>query len=129
MTDPISDLLIRLKNAARAGHEEVRLPYSKMKAQIASILLEEGYLTAVEKVEGEPLATLQIGLKYVGRTPAMSDVKLLSKPGRRLYTSVKDIPRTLGGYGVTIVSTNKGVLSDKSARQQNVGGELICQIW
>ncbi|MBP7875531.1 30S ribosomal protein S8 [Candidatus Woesebacteria bacterium] len=129
MTDPISDLLIRLKNAAMAGHEVVRLPYSKMKAEIAAILLEEGYLTAVEKVDGEPLATLQVGLKYVGRSPAMSDVKLLSKPGRRLYTSVKDIPRTLGGYGVTIVSTNKGVLSDKSARQQNVGGELICQIW
>jgi len=129
MTDPISDLLIRLKNAALAGHEEVRMPYSKMKAQIAAILLEEGYLTAVEKVEGVPLATLQMGLKYVGRSPAMSDVKLLSKPGRRLYTSVKDIPRTLGGYGVTIVSTNKGILSDKSARQQNVGGELICQIW
>ncbi len=129
MTDPISDLLIRLKNAAMAGHEVVRLPYSKMKAEIAAILLEEGYLTAVEKGDGEPLATLQVGLKYVGRSPAMSDVKLLSKPGRRLYTSVKDIPRTLGGYGVTIVSTNKGVLSDKSARQQNVGGELICQIW
>lgn len=129
MTDPISDLLIRLKNAALAGHEEVRLPYSKMKAQIAAILLEEGYLTAVEKIEGVPIATLQIGLRYVGRSPAMSDVKLLSKPGRRLYTNVKDIPRTLGGYGVTIVSTNKGVLSDKSARQQNVGGELICQIW
>lgn len=129
MTDPISDLLIRLKNAARAGHEEVSLPYSKMKAQIAAILLEEGYLTAVERIDGEPTATLQLGLKYVGRTPAMSDVKLLSKPGRRLYTSVKDIPRTLGGYGVTIVSTNRGILSDKNARQQNVGGELICQIW
>lgn len=129
MTDPISDLLIRLKNAACAGHEVVDLPYSKMKAQIAEILLTEGYLTTVEKVAGEPLATLHLGLKYVGRTPAMSDVKLLSKPGRRLYTSVKDIPRTLGGYGVTIVSTSKGVLSDKSARQQNVGGELICQIW
>ncbi len=129
MTDPISDLLIRLKNASRAGHEVVRLPYSKMKAQIAAILMEEGYLTTVEKVDGTPLATLELGLKYVGRSPAMSDVKLLSKPGRRLYTNVKDIPRTLGGYGVTIVSTNKGVLSDKSARQQNVGGELICQIW
>ena len=129
MTDPISDLLIRLKNASRAGHEVVRLPYSKMKAQIAAILMEEGYLTTVEKVDGTPLATLELGLKYVGRSPAMSDVKLLSKPGRRLYTNVKDIPRTLGDYGVTIVSTNKGVLSDKSARQQNVGGELICQIW
>ena len=129
MTDPISDLLIRLKNASRAGHEVVRLPYSKMKAQIAAILMEEGYLTTVEKVDGTPLATLELGLKYVGRSPARSDVKLLSKPGRRLYTNVKDIPRTLGGYGVTIVSTNKGVLSDKSARQQNVGGELICQIW
>ncbi len=129
MTDPISDLLIRLKNASRSGHEVVRLPYSKMKAQIAAILMEEGYLTTVEKVDGTPLATLELGLKYVGRSPAMSDVKLLSKPGRRLYTNVKDIPRTLGGYGVTIVSTNKGVLSDKSARQQNVGGELICQIW
>ena len=129
MTDPISDLLIRLKNAALAGHEEVRMPYSKMKAQIADILLQEGYLTAVEKIDSAPLATLQLGLKYIGRSPAMSDVKLLSKPGRRLYTSVRDIPRTLGGYGVTIVSTNKGILSDKSARQQNVGGELICQIW
>lgn len=129
MTDPISDLLIRLKNAARAGHEEVRLPYSKMRAQIAAILMEEGYLTTVEKIDGEPLATLHIGLKYVGRSPAMSDVKLLSKPGRRLYASVKDIPRTLGGYGVTIVSTNKGILSDTSARKQNVGGELICQVW
>lgn len=129
MTDPISDLLIRLKNAARAGHEVVEMPYSKMRAQIATILMEEGYLTTVEKVDGTPLATLKVGIKYVGRSSAMSDVKLLSKPGRRLYTSVKDIPRTLGGYGVTIVSTNKGVLSDRSARKQNVGGELICQVW
>lgn len=129
MTDPISDLLIRLKNAARAGHEVVEMPYSKMRAQIATILMEEGYLTTVEKVDGTPLATLKVGIKYVGRSSAMSDVKLLSKPGRRLYTSVKDIPRTLGGYGVTIVSTNKGILSDRSARKQNVGGELICQVW
>lgn len=129
MTDPIADFLTRIRNASMAGHEEVIVPHSNMKEAIAKLLLETEYLSAVSRAEDQPHQPLVLTLKYNGRQPALSQVKLLSTPGRRLYSSVKDIPKTLGGYGITIVTTNQGVMTDKQARKQNVGGELICQIW
>ncbi len=129
MTDPIADLLIRIKNATMASHEEVVVPHSNMKEAIAKLLMETGYLAGVTRDENRPHKPLLLKLKYTGRTPAVSQIKLLSTPGRRLYASVKDIPKTLGGFGITIVTTNQGIMTDKQARKANVGGELICQIW
>lgn len=129
MTDPISDLIIRIKNALMAGHGQVVLPHSKVKKAIADILAQEGYVAAVTVDETKDHAQLVIELKYVGKVPAITGVKRLSKPGRRLYAGTSNLPKTLGGYGITIISTNKGVMTDNQARQQNVGGELICQVW
>lgn len=129
MTDPIADLIIRIKNALMARKSTVLVPYSRVKHNIAMILLEEGYVTDVTVLEGTPFKELSITLRYVGKLPAVNDVKRLSTPGRRLYSPVHKIPRALGGYGITIVSTSKGVMTDKTARKENVGGELLCQIW
>ena len=100
-----------------------------MKQAIASILLKEGYVSAVDIKESKPFNYLVITLKYVGKLPAVNDVKRLSKPGRRLYSPVSKLPKTLGGYGITIVSTSKGVMTGKEARKANLGGELLCQVW
>lgn len=129
MTDPIADFLTRIKNATMASHEEVVVPHSNMKEAIAKLLLESGYLADVKRDSNRPHQPLILTLKYNGRTPVVSQIRLLSTPGRRLYAGVKDIPKTLGGYGITIVTTNQGVMTDKQARKANVGGELICQIW
>ncbi|MCB9813049.1 MAG: 30S ribosomal protein S8 [Pseudomonadales bacterium] len=128
-TDPIADIIIRIKNAHMARHEKVEVPYSKMKKAIAEILLKEGYVSGVDIKESQPFDYIVIKLKYIGKLPAVNDVKRLSKPGRRLYAPVSKLPRTLGGYGITIISTSKGIMTDKDARKANLGGELICQIW
>jgi len=112
-----------------ADHKQVSVPYSKAKKAVVDILVSEGYVEAVEVDTKSKHPQLVIQLKYVGKSPAITGVKRLSKPGRRLYSASTDLPKTLGGYGITIVSTNKGVMTDVQARQQNVGGELICQIW
>lgn len=129
MTDPISDMLIRIKNALLARHKEVVMPHSKLKAAIAEILVKNDYLTAVKVVKQSPQSELVLTLGYQKKLPKITGVKRISKPGRRLYTPVGRIPAALNGYGITIVSTSKGLLTDKQARQQRVGGELICQIW
>ncbi len=129
MTDPIADLIIRIKNALLAHKREVVLPHSKIKHSIAQILEQEGYVAAVTVREAKPVSEIVISLKYVGKLPAVNGVKRLSTPGRRLYSSVSGIPRTLNGYGITIISTSKGVMTDTAARKQNIGGELLCQIW
>lgn len=129
MTDPIADMLIRIKNSLLARHSEVKMPYSKLKQAMATILVQEGYLEATNVAIENNFQQLVLTLKYKGKMPAVNDVKRLSKPGRRLYTPAKNIPRALGGYGITILSTNKGLMTDKEARKQNIGGELICQIW
>lgn len=128
-TDSIADILIRIKNAYLARHEKLEVPFSKMKHSLVQILADEGYVQSVEVKEAKPFSNLVITLKYVGKLPAINDVKRLSKPGRRLYAPSSSIPKTLGGYGVTILSTSKGVMTDKVARKQNIGGELLCQIW
>jgi len=127
--DPIADMLIRIKNAHMAGHKEVVMPHSKMKQAIAQVLEENKYVERVEVIEKAPQNEIKLVLRYVGSLPAITEVKRISKPGRRLYASVNEIPEALGGYGITIVSTNKGVVTGQVARQNNVGGEILCQIW
>lgn len=129
MTDPISNFIISIKNALMAHKESVTVPYSKLKESMAGILEREGYIGEVKIGEPNPFKEIVITLKYVGKLPAVTEVRRLSKPGRRVYAPAGQIPKALGGYGITIVSTNKGILTDKEARQQNVGGELICQVW
>jgi small subunit ribosomal protein S8 len=129
MTDPIADMIIRIKNALMVRHAQVEIPYSKMKASIAQILLENNYIEAVEVKEQKPQSVLVVKLRYVGKLPAISEVKRVSKPGRRMYSAADKIPRSLGGYGITLVSTSKGVITSTQARKLNVGGEVLCQIW
>lgn len=129
MTDPIADLLTRIRNAHLAGHTQVDMPHSKLKAAVAAVLVEHKYIEACEVVEATPRPVLKLTLKYVGKVPAISQLRRISKPGRRTYSSAKKLPKTLGGYGLTIVTTSRGVMTDQQARQQNVGGEILCQIW
>ncbi|MBT4123908.1 MAG: 30S ribosomal protein S8 [Candidatus Pacebacteria bacterium] len=129
MTDPIADMLARIKNAFLAKHKEVVMPHSKVKESIAKILVDSKYIKSFEVVEKKPQSDLVLSLIYKGRLSMISGVQRISKPGRRLYSTADKVPSSLNGYGITIVSTSKGLLTDKEARQQNVGGELICQIW
>ncbi len=122
-------MIIRIKNALAARHQEVLIPYSKMKHHIAEILVTEGYVTSFDVKSDATMKNLVVKLKYTNRVPTITDVRRLSKPGRRLYTTSKQIPRALGGYGITLVSTSSGIMTDKEARKKNVGGELLCQIW
>lgn len=129
MTDPIADMIIRIKNALLARRKEVVIPHSKIKAAIAQILVDNDYVESFEVIEQKPQSSIVVKLGYQNKLPKITGVKRVSKPGRRLYTAAGRIPSALNGYGITIVSTSKGVLTDKQARQQNVGGELLCQIW
>ncbi len=128
-TDPISDMLTRIRNATAAKKGDLVLPYSKFKANLANMLLKEGFVSSVQEITGK-IKQLQIGLKYSTEgDPVISGVKRVSKPGQRIYLSVEKLPRTNSGFGVTVVSTSKGLMSDKQARKAHLGGEVICQIW
>jgi small subunit ribosomal protein S8 len=129
MSDPISNFLTVIRNAYRANKETCDTRYSKIHLQIAEILKEEGYLREVEKIDADGKQFLRLSLKYVDETPALTGIKRVSKPGRRLYFQSRDIPRTLGGLGIGILTTSRGILKDRDARRQNVGGEMICAIW
>lgn len=129
MTDPIADMLTRLRNAYAAGIKETTMPHSKAKEAIMAVLKKENYVAEFSVEDTKPAKTLKVKLRYVGKTPAISMIKRVSKPGRRRYTQAKDIKSTLAGYGVTIVSTNLGVMTDKEARVANVGGEVICKVY
>jgi small subunit ribosomal protein S8 len=129
ITDPISDMFIRIKNALLSEKETVAIPHSKMKEAIILKLKENNYILDYEVIEEKPQNQIIVKLKYVDGIPVISGLKRISSPGRRLYSSSKNIPRTLNSYGITLVSTSKGVLTDKEARKNNVGGELIFQIW
>jgi small subunit ribosomal protein S8 len=135
MTDPIADMLTRIRNGLLAGHAVVALPSSKMKVAIAGILKEEGFINSFEVVpqEGKPQPVLRLTLKYVGerrdRRPVISGLKRVSRPGRRVYAGRQEIPRVRSGIGVAIVSTPKGVMTGTRARQLGVGGEVLCQVW
>jgi len=130
MTDPVADFLTRLRNANSAFHEEITLPYSKLKANIAEILKTEGYIQAVEVVDGEVGKSLQVELKYgPNRERSISGIKRVSKPGLRVYAKSTEIPRVLGGLGIAILSTSSGLLTDRQAAKKGVGGEVIAYVW
>lgn len=130
MSDTISDFLTIVRNAYRARKDTCAARYSKIHLSIAEILREEGYVRSVEVVEDDrKRKSINLTLKYVDETPAITGIRRVSTPGRRLYFQATDIPRTLGGMGVGILTTSKGVLKDRDARRQNVGGELICSVW
>ena len=129
ITDPIGDMLIRIKNALMSAKKEVRLPHSKIKEAVANKLKENQYVEEIAVEEKSPQKELVIKLRYVDGLPAITGIERVSKPGRRLYAGKDTIPASLNGYGITIVSTNKGILTDKEAKKLNVGGELICKIW
>lgn len=129
MIDSLGDMLIRIQNALMAGHQSVTIPHSKMKEAVGQILVNNQYVTEMKVLETAPQKGIELTLRYVGKLPAISGVKRVSKPGRRLYAGAKSAPVTLGGYGLTILTTSKGVMTSKDARQQNVGGEIICQVW
>ena len=131
MTDPIADMLTRIRNANTAKHDTVDVPASKMKEAIANILLEEGYVKAVDIVEEGKFKTIRITLKYGAdkNEKVITGIKRISKPGLRVYAGKDELPKVLGGLGVAIISTNKGVLTDKQARAAEVGGEVLAFVW
>ena len=131
MSDPIADMLTRIRNANTAKHDTVDIPASKMKISIAEILLKEGYIKAFDIVEDGKFQTIHVTLKY-GKDKnekIITGLKRISKPGLRVYADTENLPKVLGGLGVAIISTNKGVLTDKEARNANVGGEVLAYIW
>ena len=131
MSDPIADMLTRIRNANTAKHDTVDVPASKMKLAIANILVDEGYIAKYDLVEDGAFKTIHITLKYgVDKNEkVISGIKRISKPGLRVYANTEDIPRVLGGLGIAILSTNKGVVTDKEARKLGVGGEVLCFVW
>ena len=135
ITDPIADMLTRVRNAVMMGHNNVALPSSKIKVAIAKILKDEGYISGYEVVDGKVVGSkiLRIRLKYVGerreRRPVITGLERISRPGRRVYTGKQEIPWVLSGMGVAILSTPKGVMTGQRARQLGVGGEVLCKVW
>jgi small subunit ribosomal protein S8 len=129
-SDPIADMLTRMRNAIIARHAKVDVPASKLKADIARILKEEGYILNFKLAEEGPRKIIKIYLKYnTGAQPVISRIERVSRPGCRVYVGSNDIPKVLGGLGINILTTPKGVMTGRTARKENVGGELLCQIW
>lgn len=130
-TDLISDMLTRVRNAIKATHETVEMPTSKLKVKIADLLKKEGYINSYEIVETSPIKkNLKIHLKYGARgEKVISGIKRISTSGLRVYTGSKDAPRVFDGLGISIISTSKGLMTDRQARKENVGGEILCQVW
>jgi len=130
MTDPVADMLTRIRNATLARHERVEVPGSKMKKALAQILKDEGFIRDFEWIEGEHQGKIQVLLKYgPQRTKVISGLKRISKPGLRVYATKDQVPRVLGGLGLAIISTSKGIMTDRQARAAGVGGEVLCYIW
>ncbi|ATI42929.1 30S ribosomal protein S8 [Pacificitalea manganoxidans] len=129
MNDPLGDMLTRIRNAQMRGKSTVRTPASKLRAWVLDVLADEGYIRGYDKVADSKHPELEISLKYFEGTPVIREVKRVSKPGRRVYMSVKDIPSVRQGLGVSIVSTSRGVMSDAAARNANVGGEVLCTVF
>jgi small subunit ribosomal protein S8 len=129
LSDPLSDFLTRFKNASRAKNDQFAAPFSKAKAEIARILKEEGYIWDYEVDTSGQWPVLQVKTKFVDGTPALTDLKKVSKPGRRQYVGAQEIPRVLNGLGISIVSTSKGLMSGSQAKRHNMGGELLALVW
>lgn len=128
-TDPIADMLTRIRNANAQKHETVDIPASKLKKSIAEILLEEGYIKAFEEIDDNAQGIIRITLKYVNKQKVISGLKRISKPGLRVYATKDELPKVLGGLGIALISTSKGVMTDKKARQEGVGGEVLAFVW
>lgn len=129
LTDPIADMLTRVRNANAVMHEKVDIPHSKMKERIAEILKEQGYISNYKIVTEGNNKNIRVYLKYAGKERVIKGIKRISKPGRRVYSSVEDMPRVLSGLGIAIVSTSKGIVTDKVARAEKVGGEVLAFVW
>ena len=130
MTDPIADMLTRIRNANTVGHKTVEIPASRIKKSIAGILLEEGYINGFEVIEDDKQGVIKIEMKYgPAGEKVINGIKKISKPGLKVYAKACDVPRVLGGLGIAVISTSKGVISDKEARQLGIGGEVICYVW
>ena len=131
MTDTIADMLTRIRNANLAKHQIVQIPSTKVTRNIAAVLLTEGFIESFEELKNGLRSSLLLSLKYTGkeRTPLITTIKRASKPGLRVYSSSKKMPRILGGFGTAIISTSKGLMTDKKAREEGIGGELLCYIW
>lgn len=131
MTDPVADMLTRIRNANIAGHASVDIPASKIKKNIAEILVNEGYIKGYELLEGEGVQSLiRIDMKYgAGKAKVISGIKRISKPGLKVYAHKDELPKVLGGLGIAIISTSKGLVTDRDARALGVGGEVICYVW
>ncbi|MBQ0045000.1 MAG: 30S ribosomal protein S8 [Bacteroidales bacterium] len=131
MTDPIADFLTRIRNAYSAGKKIVEVPSSKMKVALTKILCEKGYILSYKVVEGSPVSTIKIALKYhpQTKTPAIKKIERVSRPGLRRYSDVENMPRVLNGLGIAILSTSKGIITDKEAKELNVGGEVLCYVY
>lgn len=130
MTDPIADFLTRIRNGNMVMHETVEVPSSKMKASIAEIMKNEGYIKDFEYIEDGKQGIIRVYLKYGGnKTRVITGIKRISKPGLRVYVKKDEIPKVLGGLGTAVISTSRGLMTDKSARKQGLGGEVVCYIW
>jgi small subunit ribosomal protein S8 len=129
LTDPIADFLTRLRNAASSHRADVKLPHSKIKEEIARILKEEGYIAEYEVDHSTHPAVIKVTMKFVNRTPALTGVKRVSKPGLRKYVGADEVPRVLGGMGTSIVSSSRGILTGRQAKRENIGGELLAIVW
>jgi len=130
MTDPIADMLTRIRNANTVGHETVDVPASKMKKSIAAILTDEGYIKGYDVIEDEKQGVIRITMKYgQGKERVISGIKKISKPGLKVYAKANEVPKVLNGLGIAIISTSNGVISDKEARKLGVGGEVVCYVW
>jgi len=131
VNDTIADMLTRVRNANLAGHQIVQIPATKMTKNIANVLQQEGFVQSVEEIGDNLAKQLLISLKYKGKTrePVITALQRISKPGLRVYAPQKELPRVLGGLGIAVISTSKGVMTDNNARSQNLGGEVLCYIW
>jgi len=127
--DPISDMLTAIRNAQAVRHPTVSVPFSNLKYEIAEILEKEGFIKKVEKKGKKVIKTIEITLKYENKIPAISGLKRISKSGQRIYITSREIKKVRGGYGIAIISTSKGLMTNKEAKKQKLGGEVICEIW
>lgn len=129
MSDVIADMLTRIRNANNAKHESVDIPASNMKKAIADILVAEGYIRSYQVIEDGKQGIIRVILKYIGKQKVIQGIRRVSKPGLRVYVSCEDMPRVMNGLGIAIISTSKGIITDKKARKENIGGEVIAFVW
>lgn len=129
VTDPIADMLTRIRNANVQRHDTVDIPYSKVKKAISDILVEEGFVKSQEVLQDGTKKTIRLTLKYENKTRVLQGLKRISKPGLRIYANAEELPRVLNGLGIAVISTSKGIMADKKARKENIGGEVLAYIW